>query len=83
VQQQLVEIKVHQNEHLEVDENLSVELEGGNVANQNQAEEYKIQTRSATRANVPREVKNLYTFYNPILFTAEEQTELMLLYIKS
>ena len=77
-QPKIVDNPIDQDENEEDEEHLIEELEGENV-DADQENEYQIQTRSATRANIPREVKNLNTFYNPTLITAEEQTELMLI----
>ena len=44
-------------------------------------EEYQVKTRASTKASVklPRELRNLDTYYNPILYTQEEQVDLLLL----
>ena len=55
-QPNIVDNPIDQDENEKDDENPIEELEGENV-DADQEDEYQIQTRSATRANVPREVK--------------------------
>jgi hypothetical protein len=52
----------------------------GEVDNEDK-EEYQIQTRSSVKASgkLPRELRNLDTFYNHILYTQEEQHNSLLL----
>jgi hypothetical protein len=42
---------------------------------------YQIKTRSATKKNLPRELRNLKTSYNPMLYSQEEQLDMLLMSI--
>jgi Reverse transcriptase (RNA-dependent DNA polymerase) len=42
---------------------------------------YQIKTRSATRKNLPRELRNLKTSYNPVFYTQVEQLDMLMMSI--